>query len=109
MGAVLPMPIFAVRMKAFTLIFLLIAVTGQFTKALIIKDSPSKVKIEIPWEDCEDDDSEKDSSSQEEDRTFYSHEVYTSFSTSEKGTHSTFYHFNKTEQIIEVVSPPPKG
>lgn len=106
---VLPVPIFAPPMKAFTLILLLIAVTGQFTKALFIQDSPSKLKVEIPWEDCEDDDSEKDTSNQEEDRTFYSHEVYSLTGAIEKGAHSTFYHFNKTEQIIEVVSPPPKG
>ena len=96
-------------MKAFTITILLLAVIGQFTKASFSKTHHTKFCMETPMEDFGDDDAQKDSDNEEEDRTFYLQQVYSSEFVSEKSIHFTFYCFNNTEQIIEVVSPPPKG
>jgi hypothetical protein len=87
-----------------TLIFL-----AQMTLPSYGQDSVKKASIETPWEEAGDEDSKtKDTDNEEDDKTFYSKEDKSDYSFTVL-SHLTDYQINHTEQLREIISPPPKG
>jgi len=82
---------------------------GQMTKTAYNQDSQTKNSVETPWEESGDDDSKtKDADGEEDDKTFYVIEEQ-SLSTFAILRHFTNYHISRTEQVQEIVPPPPKA
>ena len=81
----------------------------QMTKGVYCQDSAFKSSIETPWEEAGDEDAkDKDTDNEEDDKTFYTWQEHVANSFV-RLSHITTYSKNGTEQIREIIPPPPKA
>src|SRR5689334_6844352 len=90
-------------------IILTFAFLWQITKDTCSLESESKTAFETPWEESGDEDNKsKDTDGEEDDKNVYTREE-NSVNSFTLLRHQTFYRPNHSEQIREIVSPPPKA